>query len=627
MQTKKPRSLILIIWWVCCYTAVQGQSPCECPQYATIEPAAKAVLSGQNKEAVQLETVLRPLWDSKDKLCEATACELLARYAYKRGNLDSAEIMANRALQIRTQQQCPEDALLDVYKTLNNVYNNRAAFDKAMEMELKINAIFVARKDTNSMAMSYLNLANIFNRVKQEEKALSYCRIAIPLVEQIGNAAQKVPLYTRAAQRYLYAYESLNRPPLLDTSEIYALRAYDMMQTNALDKEVQFAVRLRLSTIAIKKKEFDKALRYIEENLRLSDRQRDNSQVAICFSDRAEVLMLQNKFTEARFWADSALIYQKRTQSPPQIANVYNLIYTIAQKANDPTTALWAFQQEKTITDSLHNVARTEAVTLLEKKYNQAKNEQKIAELAQEKRLYLLLALLACAAVLAIVFYVRQQVLRHKQKILEAEQRLNRARMNPHFFFNALASLQSFALRENDGKVLATNLSKFSNIMRETLESTYKEYVTIEQEMDFLNEYLEIQKIRFPKKFSFAVHASLDLEPEALLIPSMIIQPFVENAIEHGFADLPHEGHVDIHFSQSEKEILVAISDNGNGLGHLPSMKNEHVSRASQIIKDRIYLLNLKLKTTARFSIENKSGEKGVIVKIFLPILNNTGQA
>ncbi len=190
MQTKKPCLPILIICWVCCYTA-QGQSPCECPLYATIEPTAKAILGGQNKDAGQMATLLQPLWNSKDKLCEATACELMGRFAYKRGNLDSAEMMANRALLIRTQKKCPEDALLDVYKTLNNVYNNRAAYDKSIEMELKISAISAARKDTNGVAMGYLNLANIFNRVKQEEKALSYCRIAIPLVERLGNAAQK----------------------------------------------------------------------------------------------------------------------------------------------------------------------------------------------------------------------------------------------------------------------------------------------------------------------------------------------------------------------------------------------------------------------------------------------------
>ena len=203
--------------------------------------------------------------------------------------------------------------------------------------------------------------------------------------------------------------------------------------------------------------------------------------------------------------------------------------------------------------------------------------------------------------------------------------------MNPHFFFNALTALQKFALKENDGQAMASNLSKFSNIMRETLESTYKEYVTIEQEMEFLNEYLEVQKIRFPQSFSYSVTADTELEVDDTLIPAMIIQPFVENSIEHGFIGIDYPGNISIHFSNEKKEIKIEIKDNGKGLSttakeSLPAGEtgNEHISRASQIIKDRIYLLNIKLKTKAGFSIDNNSTGQGVLVKINLPLLHKS---
>jgi LytS/YehU family sensor histidine kinase len=203
--------------------------------------------------------------------------------------------------------------------------------------------------------------------------------------------------------------------------------------------------------------------------------------------------------------------------------------------------------------------------------------------------------------------------------------------MNPHFFFNALTALQKFALKENDGQAMASNLSKFSNIMRETLESTYKEYVTVEQEMEFLNEYLEVQKIRFPQSFSYSVTADKQLEVDDTLIPAMIIQPFVENSIEHGFIGIDYPGNITVHFSSEKKEVRIEIRDNGKGLStvakeNLPGGQegNEHISRASQIIKDRIYLLNIKLKTKAGFSIDNDSDGKGVIVKINLPLLHKS---
>jgi LytS/YehU family sensor histidine kinase len=157
--------------------------------------------------------------------------------------------------------------------------------------------------------------------------------------------------------------------------------------------------------------------------------------------------------------------------------------------------------------------------------------------------------------------------------------------------------------------------------MRETLESTYKEYVTIEQEMEFLNEYLEVQKIRFPQTFSYEVIADKELDIDELQIPAMIIQPFVENSIEHGFVGADYPGNVAVNFSIENNELLIKIVDNGKGLSATIKGDNEHISRASQIIKDRIYLLNIKLKTKAGFSIDNNSTGKGVIVKIHLPLL------
>ncbi|MBC7874695.1 MAG: histidine kinase, partial [Ferruginibacter sp.] len=278
-------------------------------------------------------------------------------------------------------------------------------------------------------------------------------------------------------------------------------------------------------------------------------------------------------------------------------------------------------ENARAITDSIRNVEKTKQVTELERKYSQAKNEKTIEELAQQKRIYLLLALAGLFGLAALAFFIRQQSLKNKQKILEAEQRLNRARINPHFFFNALASLQAFALQENDGKALASNLSKFSHIMRETLESTYKEYITIEQEKDFLNEYLELQKMRFPQKFTYAITMDGNIDEDDMMLPSMILQPFVENSIEHGFSGISYPGNVTLQFSKEANDLLITITDNGKGLVTAVKEQNEHISRASQIIKDRIYLLNVKLKTRARFSIDNNEVGKGVVVKIHLPVL------
>ncbi len=303
-------------------------------------------------------------------------------------------------------------------------------------------------------------------------------------------------------------------------------------------------------------------------------------------------------------------------------------IYKAHKLAGDYKEALDAYEQKVSISDSLLNLEKTQKIKELEEKYNQAKNEKTINELNQEKEIYTLqnrvLIIVSVAVLMALAliwFYFRQQNLKQQQKILEAEQRLNRARMNPHFFFNALATLQQYALTENNGLTLATNLSRFSNIMRETLESTYREYVTIEQEADFLKEYLDLQQMRYEQKFTYDIIIAETVEPDEILLPAMIIQPFVENAVEHGFANIDRTGLLRILFEIEADELVIRITDNGKGLAEVKSLNPEHISRASQIIKERIYLLNIKLKTRARFSIENRKDGQGVLVQIFLPVI------
>ncbi len=361
----------------------------------------------------------------------------------------------------------------------------------------------------------------------------------------------------------------------------------------------------------------DSALKYVDRNT--------YNVMGSIYSDKAVIAMeLLYNPKDARKFTDSCVFYWEKTGNIAYRVYEYHNISGAYRMEGDYKGAYEYYKKASLLSDSLENVEKTKQVAELEKKYNQAKNETTINDLAKKKQLYLFLAIAGLLAALAIAFFLRQQSLKHKKNILETEQRLNRARMNPHFFFNALTALQKFALKENDKQAMASNLSKFSNIMRETLESTYKEYVTIEQEMEFLNEYLEVQKIRFPHAFSYSVTADKEVETDDALIPAMIIQPFVENSIEHGFAGIEYPGNISIHFANDKKEIKIEIKDNGKGLSTIARHESEHISRASQIIKDRIYLLNIKLKTKAGFSIDNDSNGKGVIVKINLPLLHKS---
>lgn len=560
------------------------------------------------------------LLQSADKNCQALGYELYAQELLKNKQLDSAMLCLENSLKYYLYSNCPPYRQVAVYKTMAAVAENKADFHSSLSFNLK--ALELAEKENNGMerASLLLNIAQVFNRLKQSDKGIEYTRQSIPLVEKLNASVTKAELLNKITARFFYYFQDIGQTAYADTAEVFVMKALAVAKEVKNVKE-QIIALTRLNAIYESRKEYKKALVFIDQALAMCEHGTHNRQLTTLYGDKGNLLRQMGDYREARRFADSCLYYCEAEKYPPLIANAWSLIYDIENEAGNYKEALFARNREKHINDSLSTADRARAVNELEKKYNQAKNEKTIHELAQQKQIWILIGVAALLVALVIAFFLRQQSLKHKQKILETEQRLNRARMNPHFFFNALASLQSFAIRENDGKAIASNLSKFSHIMRETLESTYKEYVTVEQEIDFLREYLDVQKIRFPQKFIFSIEADPELETDEVQIPAMIIQPFVENSVEHGFSGIDYTGEINVCFSKKEKELQILIGDNGKGLEAGPADKEGHVSRASQIIRDRIYLLNLKLRTKASFSIENVTGQKGVQVKIHLPLL------
>ncbi len=130
---------------------------------------------------------------------------------------------------------------------------------------------------------------------------------------------------------------------------------------------------------------------------------------------------------------------------------------------------------------------------------------------------------------------------------------------------------------------------------------------------------MTIQKTRYIDKFDFELSISADLDPEKVKIPSMLLQPFIENAIEHGFKNLGRKGEIKIEFTKEYDELHVILRD--NGVGFRPDENHKtYPSRATQIIQERIALMNEKMKTDARFSLISIDSQ-GTEVSLYLPIL------
>ncbi len=179
--------------------------------------------------------------------------------------------------------------------------------------------------------------------------------------------------------------------------------------------------------------------------------------------------------------------------------------------------------------------------------------------------------------------FLRQRKLQSTQRFLEVALRWRRAQLNPHFFFNALMAVQSLVVQK-EGQRSAKALNRFVRLMRHVLESSNQERITLEEEVRFLEDYLKLQQLRF--QFSYQINLPEGEDPGFIELPAMLLQPFVENAVEHGLARPNRaEKRLALDFTlPNEHTLFVSIRDNGAGS---PSKDSQHVSRATEITQDR----------------------------------------
>ncbi|MFC4634872.1 histidine kinase [Dokdonia ponticola] len=222
---------------------------------------------------------------------------------------------------------------------------------------------------------------------------------------------------------------------------------------------------------------------------------------------------------------------------------------------------------------------------------------------------------------LGFLFY-RQRQLQNRYKASNLEQRLLRSQLNPHFLFNALNSVSGLVYKKSDQAI--PYISKLGNLLRSILENSREEFISLKEELETINTYLELQS-NFSKKFAFNIHVDENLDQEGLLIPPMFLQPFVENAIDHGFKGAEGEKII-ITIIQNLKDQVLYFSIEDNGIGYSKAIKDReyelgHKSLSGTILKERLDIYARTFNKKARCIIKDKDTGSGTKVELWLPYL------
>lgn len=225
-----------------------------------------------------------------------------------------------------------------------------------------------------------------------------------------------------------------------------------------------------------------------------------------------------------------------------------------------------------------------------------------------------------------------EEIERQKDAIETINQALRlqalKAQMDPHFIFNALNSIQHFVVQREPKEALEY-LSKFSKLIRQVLENSVNETVTVADELKALTHYLDLERLRFNGAFRYEIDVDEGLDPYATDIPPMLLQPYVENAILHGLrpkTDGP--GRLSIHLMNQVTHLLCVVADNGIGRAAAAELKarspRSHVSRGTAMTDARLHLLNAgqaEPVSVVTIDLRDEAGKPaGTRVEIMIPL-------
>jgi LytS/YehU family sensor histidine kinase len=201
-----------------------------------------------------------------------------------------------------------------------------------------------------------------------------------------------------------------------------------------------------------------------------------------------------------------------------------------------------------------------------------------------------------------------------KKQLAQAETKALRAQMNPHFIFNSLNSINSFVIDQKH-ELASEYLIKFSKLIRLILDNSRSETISIEKELETLKLYAVLESARFDNKFKCVYHIAGNVNTNSIMIPPMLLQPFVENAIWHGLMQKEGEGTITIEIKKEDEEFLnISITDDGIGREKAAELKSKsatHKSHGLKVTSQRIEMMNKLNSSGARVNILDLKDEQG----------------
>ncbi len=550
-----------------------------------LEKAQSLTYSKPDSAEFIINTVIAYSKEEKNEIGLMRGYAMLGAVKFNQEELEKSKSYLDIALKLSEKLE-NDEAKTIIFNSLGNYYLKKSNTSKAIEYYLISIKIEEKQKDAE-LASSYINLGIVYKRLKNYKESENY-------LVKAGSAYSKNPEITK-----LYSYLNLAELYLETKNYERNLTMSDtiyMLATKVGMKPGIGASFTYKASSLYELKEYEEALTKIDSALTYFPRATPHRYKILL--DKAKVLSKLKKYNQAETILLELLpplenFWEKKAYALLYLSDVYK-----GKKQFDKS--LEYFELHKVADDTLKSRELKNEVANLLVKYETGEKEIAIEKLNQEAKIkdlelrnsYFITissVVLGFIILIAVWIFFRQKNIIDTFEKEQAKLRWRRAQLNPHFFFNVLTAIQTRVL-EGEKQVANKYIGEFSYLMRQVLEGLNQEKVSLEEEIKFLTTYLDLEKLSLDFDYDIRIEPQ-DLEIEDIFIPTMLLQPFVENAIEHGLKKSNKENkNLNIKVTEiNQNELQISVKD--NGIGRNQERKKQHISRALEITADRQRLM------------------------------------
>lgn len=565
-----------------------------------------------NQAAAELK---KSLSEDENDLQTAQKYEALAKQLSAKGQYAKAEEYLKKARDIYAKRNKKKEAAI----TNRGIAKAQESQNKTQDAIVSYEMASQTATDKVAEKINYNDAERLKNSAPEQKKDYIFSNIQI--LEKEGEKEEAAD-----------AYQQMAKADIDRNDAKAAVENYKKALENVKHKpEEAIKIKNEIAKVYASENEFDKAIEINKKLINEAKEKNDSETQIVQMQELAAIYFKQQEAEKGISVLKKA--YELAIQNGKTILAKNSLDQLISEynaKGNgEKSIELYEnfFENFESLIKSDNSLVDSKVFQVTEDRIKHLEKERALKdELISKKNTFNYFLLGSVVLMVLLFIFIVKALYSIKTKNKKIALQSLRREMNPHFIFNSLNSVNQFI---SENKELEANkyLTSYSNLMRNMMENSNKDFVTLNNEVEQLKKYLDLEHLRFNEKFDYEITIDDALDGDAVLVPNMLLQPHLENAIWHGLRYKEGKGFLKLDFKLKNNMVKVVVDDDGIGLtksGELKTTNQKvHESRGMTNTRERISLLNELYKKNISMEIsEKESPETGTRIEISFPLID-----